>query len=62
MWKARPSDTGPDHEDMRYRVRGGVGHGYGPADFFYGVTFLSEEFEGQDEGQLVGTLSLMLRF
>jgi hypothetical protein len=55
-------DTGPDHEDMRYRLRGGVGHGYGPADFFYGVTYLSEEFEGQEEGQLVGTLSLMLRF
>ncbi|OAN81017.1 hypothetical protein A8B78_09935 [Jannaschia sp. EhC01] len=56
-----PSD-GPDAENLRYRLRGGVGRGYGPADFFYGVTYLSEEFEGQYEGQLVGTLSLMLQF
>lgn len=56
-----PSD-GPAPEDLRYRLRGGVGHGFGPADFFYGVTYLSDEFEDQDEGQLVGTMSLMLRF
>ncbi|ABD53869.1 lipid A deacylase LpxR family protein [Jannaschia sp. CCS1] len=55
-------ENGPAPEDTRYRLRGGVGHGYGPADLFYGVTYLSEEFEGQNEGQLVGTLSLMLRF
>lgn len=54
--------NGPAAEDMRYRVRGGVGHGFGPVDFFYGVTYLSEEFEGQEEGQLVGTLSLLLQF
>lgn len=54
--------NGPAPEDMRYRLRGGVGHAFGPADFFYGVTYLSEEFEGQYEGQLVGTLSLMLQF
>lgn len=54
--------TGPAPEDMRFRLRGGVGNAFGPADFFYGITYLSEEFEGQDEGQLVGTMSLMLRF
>lgn len=55
-------DNGPAPETTRYRVRGGVNHAYGPADVFYGVTYLSEEFEGQEEGQLVGSLSLMLRF
>jgi hypothetical protein len=53
---------GPDAESIRYRLRGGVNYAFGPADLFYGVTYLSEEFEGQDEGQLEGTLSLMLRF
>ncbi|MBF9043304.1 DUF2219 family protein [Rhodobacterales bacterium HKCCE4037] len=53
---------GPDHEDMRYRVRGAAHYGIGPADFSYGVTYLSEEFVGQDQGQLVGSISLMLRF
>lgn len=56
-----PSD-GPDAEEIRYRLRGGVNYGVGLADIFYGITYMSEEFEGQDEGQLVGTLSLMLRF
>lgn len=54
--------NGPDAENMRYRLRGGVNHAYGPSNFFYGITYLSEEFEGQGEGQLVGTMSLMLRF
>ncbi len=53
---------GPDAENMRYRLRGGVNYAAGPADAFYGITYMSEEFEGQEEGQLVGTLSLMLRF
>ncbi|MEJ6391555.1 lipid A-modifier LpxR family protein [Gymnodinialimonas ulvae] len=56
-----PSE-GPDAEDVRFRVRGAVHYGVGPADLSYGVTYLSEEFVTQFEGQLVGTLSLMLRF
>ncbi len=32
------------------------------SNFFYGVTYMSEEFVGQPEGQLVGSLSLNLRF
>ncbi len=55
-------DAGPDAEDMRYRVRGGVNYAFGPSNFFYGVTYMSEEFVTQPEGQLVGTMSLMLRF
>lgn len=54
--------TGPDHEELRYRLRGGVAQGWGIVDFFYGVTYLSEEFEGQGEGQLEGTVSLILQF
>lgn len=54
--------NGPAPEDLRFRLRGGVNHAYGPSNFFYGVTYLSEEFIGQDEGQLVGTVSLMLQF
>ncbi len=54
--------AGPDAEEIRYRLRGGVNYAFGPSNFFYGVTYMSEEFEGQPEGQLVGSLSLMLRF
>lgn len=53
---------GPDAEELRFRVRGAAHYGFGPADLSYGVTYLSEEFTTQPEGQLVGTLSLMLRF
>lgn len=48
--------------DSRYRVRAGV-HWQGTrAAAFYGLTYLSPEFEAQPEGQLVGALSLNLRF
>ncbi len=53
---------GPDLEETRLRARGAVHYGFGPADLSYGITYLSEEFVSQPEGQLVGTLSLMLRF
>jgi hypothetical protein len=53
---------GPEAEDTRFRARGGVNYAFGPSNFFYGVTYLSEEFVGQPEGQLVGTMALMLRF
>jgi len=55
-------DRGPEAEAMRVRLRGGVNYDFGPSNFYYGVTYLSEEFEGQYEGQLVGTISLMLQF
>lgn len=54
--------SGPAAEEMRFRLRGGVNYVYGMSNFFYGVTYLSEEFVGQDEGQLVGSMSMMLRF
>jgi hypothetical protein len=57
-----PDNRGPDLEEMRHRVRAGVNFGVGDSNFFYGVSYLSEEFEGQPEGQVVGTLSIDLRF
>lgn len=46
----------------RSRLRAGL-HWQGQAsDVFYGVAWLSPEFEGQAEGQLVGSLQLRLRF
>jgi hypothetical protein len=48
--------------DNRYRMRAGV-HWQGEhASAFYGVSYLSREFQTQPEGQIVGALSLSLRF
>lgn len=57
-----PEDRGYEIEDRRHRLRAGVNYGFGNRNVFYGVTYMSEEFVGQDEGQLVGSLSLGLRF
>lgn len=54
--------NGPDLEDTRARLRAGVNYGFGQSNLFYGVTYLSEEFENQPFGQVVGSLSLNLRF
>lgn len=48
--------------DTRTRVRGGINWNTGASEVFYGVSWLSREFEGQPEGQLVGSLRLSLRF
>ena len=46
----------------RSRLRAGL-HWQGQvSDVFYGVAWLSPEYEGQPEGQLVGSLQLRLRF
>ena len=53
---------GVQAEDQRYRLRAGL-HWQGKrAGLFYGVSYLSPEFSSQPEGQLVGALSLNLRF
>lgn len=50
-------------KDSRSRLRAGLAwQGRGGASGFYGLSWLSEEFEGQTEGQLVGSLSLALIF
>lgn len=49
-------------EDYRARVRlGGLTRTNG-ADFFYGVTWLSEEFRGQLGSQVLGSISVNFRF
>lgn len=57
-----PDDRGPDLEEHRHRLRAGANFGVGDSNFFYGVTYLSEEFVGQPEGQVVGTISVDIRF
>ena len=48
--------------DSRTRVRAGL-HWQGErTDLFYGLTWLSKEFEAQPEGQTLGSLSLHLKF
>ncbi|MFB9148780.1 lipid A-modifier LpxR family protein [Roseovarius ramblicola] len=58
-----PGSATVTREDYRTRVRGGLHwEGRSGASLFYGVTWLSEEFEQQDEGQVVGSLKFRLPF
>jgi len=57
-----PSDRGFEVEEARHRVRAGVNYGFGQSNIFYGATWLSEEFVGQPEAQVVGSLSIDIRF
>jgi len=57
-----PSDRGFEVEESRHRVRAGANYGFGQSNIFYGVTWLSEEFVGQPDSQVVGSLSVDLRF
>ncbi|RLJ60605.1 uncharacterized protein DUF2219 [Litoreibacter meonggei] len=49
-------------KDMRARVRAGLHQQFRRGALFYGATYLSEEFEGQLEGQVVGSLSASFQF
>lgn len=58
-----PADLGYAHEESRWRVRAGVNvQVTSEVSFFYGATYLSEEFVGQPEGQVVGGLKLNFNF
>lgn len=58
-----PEDQGFAAVDERWRTRLGVHWQMAPkTSFFYGLTYLSEEFEGQEEGQLLGSLKLNFNF
>lgn len=57
-----PASYGVAVSDTRYRFRGGIQWQTNPATIFYGVTYLGEEFEGQDEGQFVGSIRVDLHF
>lgn len=58
-----PSDDGYVVSESRARARAGVmWQPTEDASFFYGVTYLGEEYEGQPEGQVVGSLRLNFNF
>lgn len=58
-----PADEGFAALDERWRLRAGVHWQMAPrTSFFYGATWLSEEFAGQPEGQLLGSLKLNFNF
>ncbi|MDA9208063.1 lipid A deacylase LpxR family protein [Octadecabacter sp.] len=58
-----PSSFGTNAADERLRVRAGVHARYGNGySYFYGLTYLGEEYEGQTQGQVVGSLKLNFNF
>ncbi|WP_458789576.1 lipid A-modifier LpxR family protein [Yoonia sp. MH D7] len=58
-----PEDQGYVVSETRARARAGVLFNLGrDKTLFYGATYLSEEFEGQGEGQVVGSLRLNFNF
>lgn len=58
-----PEDSGYIASDTRTRARAGVHYQFSEdVSFFYGMTYLSEEFEGQPEGQVLGSLKLNFNF
>jgi hypothetical protein len=58
-----PENRGAIASDHRGRVRAGVHwQGEGDTSVFYGLTYLSREFEDQPEGQITGSLKLNFNF
>ncbi|MBQ2259777.1 MAG: DUF2219 family protein [Loktanella sp.] len=57
-----PASSGIVARDLRNRYRGGIHWQGGPAALFYGLTYLDREFEGQSEGQVVGSIRVDVRF
>ena len=58
-----PTSFGTVAEDERLRVRAGLHTRLGDdASYFYGLTYLGEEFEGQAQGQVVGSVKLNFNF
>lgn len=58
-----PASFGTQAEDDRFRARAGIHwRSEGSISYFYGMTYLSEEYVGQDGGQFVGSLKLDFNF
>lgn len=55
-------DRGPDMTDQRTRLRAGVMWQGDANSVFYGMTWLSKEFETQEESQFVGSVRLNFEF
>ena len=47
---------------VRYRLRAGLNWQGKQSFVFFGTTYLSPEFDQQSEGQMVGSLSLLIKF
>ncbi|MFW2588413.1 lipid A-modifier LpxR family protein [Sagittula sp. SSi028] len=57
-----PEDDGYEVSETRNRLRAGI-HWQGERNAaFYGITYLSKEFEDQDSGQTVGSVRLDFKF
>ena len=57
-----PENRGYQLTSRRDRLRAGLHWQRNNASAFYGVTYLGEEFVGQGEGQLTGSVRVKLRF
>lgn len=59
-----PFSSGPSIDEKTFvpRARSGIAVGYGPVTVHYGVAYIGPEFEGQDQGQLIGAISVKLPF
>jgi hypothetical protein len=58
-----PARFGTVAQDERLRARAGMHWRLGGGiSYFYGVTYLSEEYVGQSEGQFIGSLKLNFSF
>jgi hypothetical protein len=58
-----PETGAAELSEERHRLRAGVAwQGARGAAVFYGLTYLSPEFEGQSEGQFIGSLNVNLNF
>jgi hypothetical protein len=53
---------GIEAKDVRGRLRLGIVQEWELGGFFYGATYLSPEFEGQREGQVVGSINARFQF
>jgi len=58
-----PQDRGVTPNDLRKRARAGVHYQHREGvSFFYGLTYLGGEFQGQSDGQVIGSLKLNFNF
>ena len=58
-----PESSGVAIENNRARARAGVHYQHREdVSFFYGLTYLSEEFAGQNSGQVIGSVKLNFNF
>jgi len=58
-----PASFGTVAQEERFRARAGVHWRIGAGiSYFYGITYLSEEYVGQPEGQILGSLRLNFNF